>query len=141
MCCLSRQHPRIRDSIDLEQYLAEVHLVTLYGSRRESMATALSRIIERHGRERRMTLVQSLRVAADILSRTDRLLTCNPEQANMICRLAPDVRALPLPIELDLPSREHYMVWHQRTQFSAAHRWLREQVRAAAQQRRANALG
>lgn len=139
VCCLSREHPRIGNTIDLEQYLAEVHLVTLYGSRRESLATALSKAIERQGRERRFSLVHSLHVAAEILSRTDRLLTCNPEQADTICRLAPNVRTLPLPIELDLPSRELYMVWHQRTQFSAAHRWLRDQVRAMMQRHRAGA--
>lgn len=128
VCCLSRNHPRIGDTIDLDQYLAEVHVVTLYGNRRESQASPLSITLEQQGRRRRTSLVHSLRVAADILSRTDRLSTCNLEQARMICRLAPDVHALPLPVELQLPSLELYMLWHQRTQFSAAHRWLRERV-------------
>lgn len=129
VCCLSRHHPRIGDRVDLDQYLAEVHLVTLYGNRRESLASPLSRMIEQRGRQRRTSLIHSVRVAADILSRTDRLLSCNQEQARMICRLAADVHALPLPVELKLPALDLFMVWHQRTQYSAAHRWLREQVR------------
>jgi len=141
LCCLSRQHPRIGDSISFDQYLAEVHLVTLYGTRRESLASPLSRALEQSGRQRRTTLVHSLRVAADILSRTDRLSTCNLEQAGMICRLAPNVRALPLPAELELSSLELYMIWHQRLHFSASHLWLREKVKALVRRGAAGALG
>lgn len=129
VCCLSVQHPRIGRSLSLDQYLTEIHLVTLYGTRRESLASPLSQEIEARGRQRRTSLVHSVRVAADILSRTDRLVTCNEEQARMIMRMAPGVHALPLPAELDLPSLDLYMVWHQRTHHSALHRWLREQIR------------
>lgn len=140
VCCLRRNHPRIGETIDLDQYLAEVHLVTLYGNRRESQASPLSITLEQKGRQRRTSLVHSVRVAADILSRTDRLVTCNQEQARMICRLAPDVRALPLPPELQLPSLDLFMLWHQRTQYSASHRWLRERVAALVQRQRATGL-
>lgn len=136
VCCLSKRHPRICNTIDLEQYLAEVHLVTLYGNRRESLASPLSITLGHQGRQRRISLVHSVRVAADILSRTDRLVTCNLEQARMISRMAPDVHALPLPGELKLPALDLYMVWHQRTQFSAAHRWLRDQVTQLVQRNR-----
>ncbi|MBL0919748.1 MAG: LysR family transcriptional regulator [Hydrogenophaga sp.] len=129
MCCLGKNHPRIGDSLSMAQYLAEVHLLTLYGNRREFQTSLASRSFEARGWRRRTSLVQSIRVAADILSRTDRLVTCNAEQARMIMRLAPDVRCLPLPPELELPAFVLHMVWHQRTHDSAAHRWLREQVK------------
>jgi len=140
VACLSRHHPRIRHSMDLDQYLAEVHLVTLYGNRRESQASPLSKILEQRGRQRRISLVHSVRVAAEILTRTDRLVGCNLEQAHMICRLAPDVHALPLPAELNLPALDLFMVWHQRTQYSPSHRWLREQVKLLLQRSKTERL-
>lgn len=140
LCCLSAQHPRITDSLTLDQYLAEIHLVTLYETRRESLASPLNQNIEARGRHRRTSLVHSVRVAADILSRTDRLVTCNVEQAQMMMRMAPGVRTLPLPSDLSLPTLDLFMIWHQRTHHSAPHRWLREQIRSMLQDTSTHAL-
>lgn len=130
VCCFSAQHPRIGDSLSVEQYLAEVHLVTHFGTPQELATGQASKVFETRGWRRRTSLVHSLRVAAEIVSKTDRMVTCNVEQADMIMRMAPGLRRLPLPSEFDLPTFKHYMVWHQRTQYSAAHRWLREQVKS-----------
>lgn len=125
VCCLSARHPRIGDTLTIGQYLAEVHLLTLYGTRAEFAASQAARMYEERGWQRRTSLVHSLRVAADIVSRTDRMVTCNVEQAHVIMALAPGIRCLPLPPEFDLPVFKLYMLWHQRTQHSASHRWLR----------------
>lgn len=138
VCCLSARHPRIGPSLSLAEYLAEVHLTTLYGTRRELNASPSVRFYEARGWHRRTSLVHSLRVAADIVSRSDRLMTCNVEQANILMRTAPGIRCLPLPPEIELPPFSFHMVWHQRTRYSASHRWLREQVTTLVHQAKAD---
>lgn len=50
----------------------------------------------------------------------------------LVQSLAPDLTALELPMELR--PLEHSMWWNPRTTRSSRHRWLREEVRAMAEE-------
>ena len=128
--CMKADHPRIGSRITLEQYLSEVHLVTLYSSRKELQDSPTSKMLERLGRPRRVSLASSVSLVAELVSRTDRIVTCTEAWAERLQRLANNVRYVPLPPEIEFAAADLYLVWHQRVHHSAPHRWLRERVKA-----------
>ncbi len=129
-CCLNVDHPRIGAAMNLDEYLREVHLVTLFTTRKELESSPTAARWAKLGRERRVSLAGSLRLVAEIISRTDRIVTCTEPWAKRLQQLSPGIRCVPLPAEAVFPESEVHLVWHQRTHHSAPHRWLRECVRA-----------
>lgn len=125
-CCLRADHPRIRQAPELAQWLAE-----------EQLAVAgLDRVIDRLLAERglpgrRASTVGSWALCARMLACTDRVAATSSEQAATLVRTSPGLRCLPLPGDgPPWPEVPVYLLWHQRTHQSPAHRWLRQRVRA-----------
>lgn len=138
-CCLNVNHPRIGAVMSLDEYLREVHLVTLFTNRKEFEGSPTAARWAKLGRQRRVSLAGSLRLVAEIISRTDRIVTCTEPWAKRLQQLSPDIRCVPLPAEAVFPESEVHLVWHQRTHHSAPHRWLRDCVRSVVAESQANA--
>lgn len=130
-CCLSAAHPRIGDSLSLQQYLAEHHLLASVTMRaNDATVLPIDRWLMSVGLPpRSCSVVYPIDRLAHILSTTDRLATVAPIDGDDLRRRAPGLRLLPLPPELPRSWRPNYMVWHHRTHQSPPHRWLRERLR------------
>jgi len=118
-----RDHPLVREKLDLEMYLQAEHI--LASSRRKGMGLEdfeLSRL----GLQRRIRLrCQHYFAACRVVSQTDLLLTM-PEGYARIANQQFGNQILPLPVSM--PSWDVYLYWHQNVEHDPANRWLREQV-------------
>lgn len=121
-----RGHPRLRDGITLEQYLAEEHI--LASSRRKGPGIEdfeLSRL----GMQRKIRLrCQHYFAACRVVSQTDLILTM-PERYARVANQQFDNQLLPLPLEM--PAWDVYLYWHANVEDDPANRWLRERLTAA----------
>ena len=121
-----RGHPRLQDSITLDQYLAEEHI--LASSRRKGPGIEdfeLSRI----GMQRKIRLrCQHYFAACRVVSQTDLLLTM-PERYARVANQQFDNQLLPLPLEM--PAWDVYLYWHANVEDDPANKWLRERLTAA----------
>ena len=129
-CCLSVDHPRIRDGLTLEEYRAEQHLLITSVKRLGSQRTAIDKELDRLGfPPRKASIINSWTLCSELLGSTDRLVTTSRQQAEMLERANPRIRSLPLPDGLEWPTVPVNMIWHPRTHNSRPHRWLRLQLR------------
>lgn len=130
---LRADHPRIADTLSLEQYLAEEHLVAHYRNldpaSRSPLDTAL---IDMGLPMRRFTCVQSLWTCLHMVASGDYLMTMSLGGAQVLLQSLPRLRSLPLPDRLPTIHTSLHMIWHERTHRSRAHLWLRERLRQAA---------
>lgn len=130
---LRRGHPRIGETLSLSQYLAEEHLISHYRNLDPASRSPLDAVLQDMGQPmRRSTYVQSLWTALHMVMRGEQLMTLSRGGARLLVQSLPGLRALPLPAELPPIRTRLHMIWHERTHWSAAHRWLRELLRAAA---------
>lgn len=128
---LGKSHPRIGDSISLAQYLAEEHLVAHYRNLDAGSRSPLDAALAAQGLlMRRSTYVQSLWTCLQLVSRGDFLMTMSTEGARVVVGLLSQVRCLPLPPDMPAVRSELHMIWHERTDRSRPHQWLRERLRA-----------
>lgn len=126
-------HPRVRDRLTIEQFVAESHvLVEPGGSRFVSAAhqTSTSTLIEQtlaeRGFRRRVALrVPHFLVVPDVVQSSDLLATV-PSYVIRHSQPRPGVRLLPLPF--DVPIFEVKQFWHQRSHQDEGNRWLRSVV-------------
>jgi DNA-binding transcriptional LysR family regulator len=65
-----------------------------------------------------------------VVASSDRLALVTAHQGAVMMRMNDGLRMLPLPEGLPRLMSPRYMVWHHRTQSSAAARWLRERLRS-----------
>ncbi|MBW0172781.1 MAG: LysR family transcriptional regulator [Hydrogenophaga sp.] len=129
-CCLNVDHPRIGQTLSLEQYQAEEHLLITFLRRHGGQRSPIDLELERLGfKARRASIVNSWLLCAELLGSTHRLVTTSRQQAAMLQRSNPRIRTLPLPAELSWPTMPVNMIWHPRTHNSRPHRWLRLQLR------------
>ncbi|MFZ6688309.1 LysR family transcriptional regulator [Undibacterium sp. SXout11W] len=121
-----KNHPLLKGSITLEQYLQAEHI--LASSRRKGMGLEdfeLSRL----GLQRRIRLrCQHYFAACRVVSQTDLLLTM-PEAYARIVNQQFDNQILALP--LTMPSWDVFLYWHQNLESDPANRWLRDQIMQA----------
>lgn len=129
-CCVSVDHPRIGDTLTLEQYQAEEHLLITFLKRHGGRRSPIDLLLEARGLPpRRTTIVNSWHLCSELLARTDRLVTTSLQQARQLERGNPGIRSVALPVDFEWPSMPVNMIWHQRTHNSKPHRWLRLQLR------------
>lgn len=127
---LSREHPRIGDTLSLQQYLAEQHLVAHYRNLDPASRSPLDEALAARGLSmRRSIYVQSLWTCLHMVSRSDFLMTMSSGGARVLERHLSEVRSLPLPPDMPAASSKLYMIWHERTHGSRPHQWLRERLR------------
>jgi DNA-binding transcriptional LysR family regulator len=123
-CAARRDHPTIRGSLSLDQYVAAPHLLITLGD--SARPTWIDEALARVGRRRRVAVrVRYFMVAPLLIARSDLLLT----GPSMLIRHFADL--VPLQVlapPLRLPTYPEQAYWHERFDADPAHRWLRELV-------------
>ncbi|GAA3905115.1 LysR substrate-binding domain-containing protein [Halomonas cibimaris] len=123
VCVMRRDHPLAQDSrqeLTLEAFLRADHqLISMGGDDRGAVDLALAR----QGQKRRVSLRQPHFLAAFSTTVGSDLLLCVPGclAASVADHWPLAVRRLPLAV----PSFAYWLVWHERHQADAGHRWLR----------------
>ena len=119
----SRSAPRTR-----AEYLAADHITVLYEPRRQ---LDIDRQLAQQGANRRFAVTVTGFSGIPAFLRNSPLLATAPSLlAHSLFREFGNAR-VPLPLPLALPM---YMIWHVQHQQDPAHRWLREQLLAAARE-------
>ncbi|HIE6061750.1 TPA: LysR family transcriptional regulator [Pseudomonas aeruginosa] len=125
VCLLSDRHPRIGDSLSLEQYLAERHIVVT----RTSGHGIAEDVLEAMQVRRRISLrVPHFSVLPKIIPGTE-LLTILPAQIAYRFVAEGGMRMLELPFTL--PPFDVSLHWHESSERSAALNWFRTTIAEA----------
>src|ERR1700730_15144611 len=120
VCALRRDHPRVRDSLSLDEFQNETHLaITTCGTGHGVVEKTLE---AKNVRRKVGLVVPSFLGIASIITTLDYLAVV-PEQ--LACHLASagNIRLLPLPFSV--PSYYIMQHWHERFTNDPASRWLR----------------
>lgn len=129
--CFSVAHPRLGRELTLESLAREPHvrLSTPDGAEPQPDAVDAALTAARLG-ARRCASVPTMARWASVAATTDRLALVTAHQGAVLMRMNDGLRMLPLPEGMPGVASPRYMVWHHRTQASAAARWLRERLRS-----------
>lgn len=130
VCLVRDGHPRLKDSLSIEEFEAEAHILIEAGGSRyksSSLQSSTTTLIEQHiselGIMRRVALrVPHFIVVPDIVNSTDYVATVPSYVVkHMVPR--PSLRMLQLPFEV--PKFEIKLFWHERGHNDPGNRWLR----------------
>jgi DNA-binding transcriptional LysR family regulator len=118
-----KDHPEIKSSLDLAQYLAQEHV--LVSSR--SVGTSVEDFeLGRLGLQRKVGLrCQHTFSACTVVVDNNMLLTLTEKTAQMYANLF-DLVIYPLPV--DLPDIDVHLYWHTNLDFEPANKWLRNKI-------------
>ncbi len=123
VCVGRRDHPRLGDSLSLDDYLALPHLLV---SVKEDRVGRVDALLAEHHLKRHIALsIPHFLVAPSVLVETDLIATLATRIACAFAQTQP-LKLLPLPLEVQ--GFSVWMRWHQSSQNSTACRWLRDQV-------------
>ena len=126
VCVMRRDHPLATVPLTLDDYCAAHHLLVSFSGRPHGQVDF---VLSQLGRKRRILLtVNQFFTAARVVARTD-LLTVLPE-GFVDGTGGADLIKKDLPLALQPVNVQ--MLWHLRNDAAPAHRWLRQQVQAAA---------
>ncbi len=127
VCAMRRGHPLEKQALTLDAFCDAHHLLVSFSGRPHGFTDeALAGL----GRQRRIVLtVNQFFTAGRVVARSD-LLTVLPEGFAEAAGFGHELVTRELPLVLAPVHVE--MVWHLRHDADPAHRWLREQLRAAA---------
>ncbi len=127
VCVMRKGHPLAGPPLTLDAYCAAGHLLVSFSGRPHGYTDqALAAL----GRQRRIVLtVNQFFTAGRVVTQSD-LLTVLPESFVRATGYADALAIHELPLALGPVSVE--MLWHLRHDAAPAHRWLRQQVQAAA---------
>lgn len=123
VCVASTDHPRIHDSLTLDQFEAEEHAVVTSSGTGHLI---LDREIERQGITRNIALrVPNYLGIAFVIEQTDMLVTI-PERLAQVLEGRGKFQAFPVPFDLpDYAVKQH---WHERYHHDPGNRWLRRVI-------------
>ena len=134
LCCIVRQnHPEIRNSISLKQFVAYPHVALAAGALRIS---TIEMTVEKALRERRIrrtigVRVPDLLISSAVVAETDYVAVIpEPIAQRFKTMMGLTILAPPLP----LPDPKILMIWHERSHRDPQHRWSRRQIRLLARQ-------
>ncbi|NNJ16956.1 LysR family transcriptional regulator [Pseudomonas putida CSV86] len=128
VCLLDAAHPRIGDSIDMQQFLAEPHALVTRTSGHGMAEEALQRL----GVERRIKLrLPHFSVLPRLIPGTEMLVILPSQIAESFCEmpLPRQLKTLELPFEV--PAFEVSLHWHSRSTQSTALDWFLRQVQVS----------
>lgn len=119
VCAMRSDHPLVDEPLTLDTYLSMKHIHV--SSRRKGLGQVDMALL-RHQVERRIQLrVQHYRVAAEVVSGTDLVLT--------VPRFLAAQYALTLrPLPFEVPVLDLHLYWHRQSDSDPSHRWLRESL-------------
>ena len=118
-------HPALQRSFDAAAFCALPH-VTVEPEAAQIYNVLIDDTLEPMGLKRNVRMVKPSFLALPFLLETTDLVACIP--ARLARRMARMARVEPFDIPFDLPAFEVRMLWHPRTQKSAAQEWLRSLV-------------
>ena len=134
-CVVRADHPKIRHSPTLEDYLAASHMLI---SRTGSQVGVIDEKLAERGLERRVNLIVPHFLSAPLIVAETNMILSLPY------RLAAQFRKLValniLPVPLELPNYDLAMIWHPLREKDPAHCWLREQIKAIGRNINATAI-
>lgn len=127
VCLLRKGHPLLSQGMSLEGYAATPHAmlsITGKGGGR------IDDILKEHGLSRNIALrlTQFMTINA-VIAPTDLIITVPEILAKQV--ITPDLRLVPLPDELQMPSFTISQIWHERFTKDPAHHWLRRLIKSA----------
>ncbi len=126
----ARANPRIRQDMTLEQYLELPHVAASPAS--GTRPGVVDRLLAERGYTRRVVAwVPYFNTLPRILAQSDLVLTTSGHMAFQFASQA-DLQVFLPPLKL--PRIRYFLMWHERAQRSAEHRWLRELIRETANQ-------
>lgn len=130
-----RSHPRIRDALTLDLFLATPQLVYQpRGGGHGQQESAVDRAFAEAGVPRRVAVRAAHAMGVTYILSTTDLLVVVPSRLAAACRELADVSVLDLPVEIPkFQVRQH---WHERFQQDPGNRWLRGCVADLFQDRR-----
>ena len=120
ICLVRADHPRIGETLDLERYLSERHVVVSATGHVHSEVER--RILGSCDPGRIGARVQVFMAAPFVVRATDLIATIPRRSAQGFLALG-NLRVLPCPLELPQMQIRHY--WHERFHHDPANRWLR----------------
>lgn len=129
VCIADRDHPNVRGTLSLAQYLSLPHIRLLGGGRTTAGQVIDGAIEKAGGGTRPMFLVQNVLTIPLMVVGTDMIATLPQALAARFQRLHP-VQVLDAP--LPLPRVRYAAYWHERSHRDTGHRWLRSAVALAA---------
>ncbi|MFD9890852.1 LysR family transcriptional regulator [Amycolatopsis sp. NPDC059027] len=128
VCVVDRDHP-VRDRFSLADYVAARHVVVTLIQREQPM---IERWLQTLGHSRRAAVrVPHFRSAFDALPGAALVATIPRRLAELQVAACPQVRLVEAPEGLD--TFPYGMIWHPRLESDPMHSWLRDMIRAAAQ--------
>jgi DNA-binding transcriptional LysR family regulator len=129
--CFSVAHPRIGGVLSLEALAREPHVRLSTPDAAQARADPIDEalVAARLG-PRHCACVPTMARWSAVVASSDRLALVTAHQGAVMMRMNDGLRMLPLPEGLPRLMSPRYMVWHHRTQSSAAARWLRERLRS-----------
>ena len=137
VCLVSRNHPTIQDTISAEQLLAFPHVRTL-GTGRSTSNSVIEKTFEQFGgKVKHNFLVQNLLTIPLIVAQTDMLALLPSLLSTGFTKQYP-IKLLPPAIKLT-PLKYH-LYWHERSQKSDSHQWLRNIILEIAKNIRASVM-
>lgn len=120
ICLVSANHPRIKDSLTLEDFQREDHVAFGYGRSYELIEAEMK---QRNINRRVMVYLPGVLGVAKIVAATD-LITTLPGQIGMLLASGSDsVRVFPCPVPL--PQIVVKQFWHSRNHRDPGNQWLR----------------
>jgi len=123
VCLMSASHPTIGERMSLEAFSSARHVMV--SSPRSGHFLIEEALAERGVNRNIVARVPQFTVLPQLLSQSDLLVLLPSRVANLYV-LQGGLKALPLPLPMpDFQVRSH---WHPRHEYSAAHRWLVEEI-------------
>ncbi len=119
VCAMRPDHPLASDPLTLDSYLAMRHIHV--SSRRKGLGQVDMSLLKVQGERRIQLRVQHYRVAAEVVSGTDLVLTAPRFLASQY-----SLSLRPLPFEV--PPLDLHLYWHRQSDSDPSHRWLRESL-------------
>lgn len=127
VCVMRRGHPLATKQLSLDDFCEAHHLLVSFSGRAQGF---VDQALAALGRQRRVVLtVNQFFTAGRVVAQSD-LLTVLPERFLAATGNADGLVTRDLPMTVGTVHVE--MIWHLRHDADPAHRWLREQVQAAA---------
>ncbi len=129
--CFSVAHPRIGTALTLESLSLEAYVRLGAADAGEAQPDAIDEaLLAALPGGRGCSSVPTMARWAAVIATTDRLAWVTAHQGAVLMRLTEGLRMSPVPQEMPRVASPRYMVWHHRTQASAAARWMRERLRS-----------